>query len=270
MIISPNLRFVFVHVHKCAGTSIETALATQLGVNDLVIGSTEEGEKQKAFFADLLKLRKHSSAQEALAVLGETRWKSFFTFGFVRHPVDRLRSLYAYAKGLAERNPLSPEEQAALAATGELPARGPFKFKAVQSALMSPSFDAFVRNPRTWQDAGAKPQWHSLCDDAGVVLVDMVGKVEKISDDWARVQKKLKFNAPLGLQNKSPAVTADELSPEAWIQIRKHYLRDFKIFGYTVPQQVVQAGPKAGTKPQGAKANAPATGKAQGSGAAAA
>ena len=163
MIISPNRRFVFVHVHKCAGTSIETSLADVLGVNDLVIGSTADGEKHKTFFFELLKLRKHSSAAEGREVLGEARWKTYFTFAFVRHPVDRLRSLYAYARGLAARNPLDAEEAAAFRASGALPARVPYKFKAVQAAFTAKDFDAFVRNPRVWQDAGAKPQWQAVC-----------------------------------------------------------------------------------------------------------
>lgn len=247
MIISPNRRFVFVHVHKCAGTSIETSLAEVLGVNDLVIGSTADGEKHKTFFFELLKLRKHSSAAEAREVLGEARWKTYFTFAFVRHPVDRLRSLYAYARGLAARNPLDANEAAAFRANGALPARVPYKFKAVQAAFTAKDFDAFVRNPRVWQDAGAKPQWQAVCDAEGEQLVDFIGKVEHIDRDWDKVAKRLKISATLGVQNKSPQVDPQDLSPEAWALIRKHYLRDFKLFGYAVPPDLAAA------KPPGAK-----------------
>lgn len=248
MIISPNRRFVFVHVHKCAGTSIETALASTLTVNDFVIGSTADGERNKAFLNELIALKKHSSAAEALKVIGEARWKTLFTFGFVREPVDRLRSLYAYARGLAERSPLTPEEAKALAESDTLPQRTPYKFKAVQSAVASPDFDAFVRNPRTWQDAGAKAQWTSLCNEEGELLVNFVGKVEHIDRDWEKVQKRLQITAELGVQNKSPNLKVDELSPAAWVLIRKHYLRDYRMFKYPVPAGVAALAPPKAAK----------------------
>ena len=44
MIISLNRRFVFVPIHKCAGTSVEVALGKLLRHNDVVIGPTKRGE----------------------------------------------------------------------------------------------------------------------------------------------------------------------------------------------------------------------------------
>lgn len=248
MIISPNRHFVFVHVHKCAGTSIEMALSSRLTVNDLVIGSTEDGERNKSFFSQCIRLKKHSSAQDAQQILGESLWKTYFTFGFVREPVDRLRSLHSYALGLASRSPLTDAERQALSSSGKLPNRAPYKFKAVQSAVTSKDFDAFLRNPLTWQDAGAKPQWQSLCDTDGGLIVDFVGKVEHMDRDWPKVQKRLNLDVTLGTENRSSATSksSPDLSPEAWKQLRKHCLRDYRIFKYPVPapiQALVSAKP---------------------------
>jgi len=254
MILSPNRRFVFVHVHKCAGTSIEVAMAPLLGVNDLVIGSTVDGEKHKKLLGDMVGLQKHSSAAAVLRVIGAERWQHFYTFGFVRHPVDRLYSLYTYALGLLERKPMTLDESETFARTGVWPDRPPYRFKAAQAAFCSPTFDTFLLDPRCWQDDAAKPQWRSLCDEHGVRLVKFVGHVERINKDWHKVQQRLDISAPLGVQNQSlgtgaapaparPAKTAaphrswheDDLSPHAWALIKRHCLRDFRLFGYALP-----------------------------------
>ncbi|GAA0741981.1 sulfotransferase family protein [Ideonella azotifigens] len=253
MILSLNRRFVFVHVHKCAGTSIEVALAPLLAANDLIIGSTSEGEKHKKLLGEMVGLHKHSGAAAARALIGAERWKNFYTFGFVRHPIDRLYSLYTYALGQLERKPMTLTEAEAYALNGALPDRPPYCFKAAQAAFASKNFDAFLRDPRCWQDDGAKPQWQSLCDEHGQRLVKFVGHVERIDKDWQKVQNRMGITAPIGVQNKSlgtgqeaapqPIKVAaprrgwheDDLSSLAWAMIKRHCLRDFRIFGYTLP-----------------------------------
>jgi len=232
MIISPNRRFAYVHIHKCAGTSIEIALASQLGVNDLVIGSTPEGERLMPFLTQLTGLRKHSTAAEARAVLGAEIWDGLYTFAFVRHPVERLRSLYTYALATAGKRPLNGPEAAALAAHGSFPKRPPYRYKAVQAASLVADFDGFVRHKLTWQDPGARPQWQSLCDDSGQLLVNFVGKVERIDSDWAQVEARLGLRMTLPRSNQSHSAGAGALTDEARARLAGEYARDFEMFGY--------------------------------------
>jgi hypothetical protein len=42
MIVSHTHKFIFVHINKCAGTSVTKALLPYLGENDLVLGFTNE------------------------------------------------------------------------------------------------------------------------------------------------------------------------------------------------------------------------------------
>jgi hypothetical protein len=233
MIISLNKRFVFVHIHKCAGTSIEVALAKPLRHNDIVLGSTKSGEKYQEFFKRTIGLNKHSTALEARQFLGEALYPKFFKFGFVRHPVDRLHSLYSYALRLAHDAELTDEERRAQQAGGQWPDRPPFRYKAVAAALESRSFSDFALHPLTWADAGAQPQWQSLCNAQGELIVDFVGKVESIEEDFAQVCAKLEVNVPLEVRNSSvEKKSALELSPLALTTVRERFARDFDLFGY--------------------------------------
>jgi len=235
MIISPGRRFVFVHLHKCAGTSIEVALAAHLGVNDLVLGSTPEGEAQQAFFKQLTGLDKHASAQQAMDALGAAAWRDMYSFSFVREPIGRLRSLYTYALGLAKARPLTAAEQADLAATGRYPNRQPFRYKAVQSAVVSPDFSAFVLNPLTWEDPGAQPQWQGVCDADGQLLVNFVGRVEDMAQDWPVIEHRLGLAMPLGTENRSHVDRNVELTDAARQLLATRLARDFELFGYPPP-----------------------------------
>jgi hypothetical protein len=233
MIISLNKRFVFVHIHKCAGTSIEVALAKPLRHNDIVLGSTKSGEKYQEFFKRTIGLNKHSTALEARQFLGDALYPKFFKFGFVRHPVDRLHSLYSYALRLAHDAELTDEERRHQQAGGQWPDRPPFRYKAVAAALESRSFSDFALHPLTWADAGAQPQWQSLCNAQGELIVDFVGKVESIEEDFAQVCAKLEVNVPLEVRNSSvEKKSALELSPLALATVRERFARDFDLFGY--------------------------------------
>ena len=233
MIISLNRRYVFVHIHKCAGTSIEVALAKSLRHNDIVLGSTKSGEKYQEFFKRSIGLNKHSTALEARGFLGETLYAKFFKFAFVRHPIDRLHSLYSYALKLAHDAELSDEERQHFNAHGKWPDRPPFRYKAVAAALESSSFSDFALHPLTWADAGAQPQWQSVCNANGHLIVDYVGKVESIEQDFAQVCERLEVTVPLEVRNSSTEKkSAQELSPLALTTVRERFARDFELFGY--------------------------------------
>ena len=90
MIVCHSRRFVFVHIHKTAGESITSALSPSLVDGDWEV----RGKVQPTINGTVL--RKHSTALEALHALGPELWEQYFTFGFVRHPIDRVLSLYRY------------------------------------------------------------------------------------------------------------------------------------------------------------------------------
>jgi hypothetical protein len=92
-IVRPRLqdRFVFVHINKTGGSSIEKALGLRF---------------------------EHKTALEKVEELGRSTWDARFTFSFVRSPWDKVVSHYAYRlktnqTGLAESRMSFPDWVAA-------------------------------------------------------------------------------------------------------------------------------------------------------------
>ena len=50
MILGKHKHFIFIHLEKCGGTSVENALAPYLLWDDIIMGSTHFGEQLQAFY----------------------------------------------------------------------------------------------------------------------------------------------------------------------------------------------------------------------------
>ena len=91
MIISPSKNFIFIHLEKCGGTSIESTLEPHLYWSDMILGSTDFGEGMQQLYyerysrkeVNKYKLWKHSTAKDINAFVGNDEWKTSTNYGYV-------------------------------------------------------------------------------------------------------------------------------------------------------------------------------------------
>ena len=100
-------------------------------------------------------------------------WARYYKFGFVRNPWDRATSLYERHVG---------------------------KSKGRKQKTMS--FEEFIEWMKYASSSCRHPVPHRyqldwFVDPSGDVLVDFIGKFERLDDDWATVAAKLKIDTPL-------------------------------------------------------------------------
>lgn len=222
MIISNSRRFIFVHVLKTGGTTVCAALDPFLRWNDVVLGGTEFGERMNGPYRERFGLRKHSTAQEIRAVVGDATWSSFFTFAFVRHPYARAVSFYRWLGRTLEKHPEPTAPQRA--------------WPSMQAFVESRDFSGFIRHEKFLTSAAALSQCATVGDEAGRVLVDFVGRLEDLESGMRTVSERLGLDLkPLGRHNPSGAdrPVAELLSrDEDFAYLERLYLSDFAAFGY--------------------------------------
>lgn len=240
MILSFTRNFAFVHIHKCAGRSIEAALAPCLAGNDFLFELTPDllppdgkaAAKWSAIARTNLGLSMHSTAAAMQRFTGPGRWQRLFRFAFVRAPVDRLHSLYRYCLDRIAKAPMTDEEADRLSRLGLYPSRPPYNLRAVRATLESNSFSEFALHPETWRADGAKPQTRSLCAPDGTLLVEFIGRFEQLEQDWAKVQERLELEVPLPSINRTSSHASRALTDTAATYLRKRYEQDYLLLGY--------------------------------------
>lgn len=161
MIISHKYRFIFVHIHKCAGTSITRAVFPHLGADDVVLGCLPEQEKMHAESKKNGGLEKHSTAAHIQSMVDADTWREYFKFAFVRNPWDRLVSSYHWALNTNWDD-------------------GHGRIQAVKETA---DFEEYVLSPY----CNRKNCMDYVADDNGGFIVDFIGRYENLARDFANV-----------------------------------------------------------------------------------
>lgn len=236
MIISYEREFVFIHVYKTGGDSVAAALAPALSRQDVVLkGDFQQWIQQRTSATpEVLSLKKHSPARVVRGYLSAEKWDRFYTFAFVRHPISRAASLYSFAKKKSEeRQRLRPRSLWYRTPAGQR--IDPLRWPSVRAYEETDSFSAFLRHPLVEGAPAMQPQWLAVCDDSRDILVDFVGRFERLYEDFAVIQNRLDLRQThLPWRNSSGGGKAHQPSivDEDRELLAQRFQDDFSIFGY--------------------------------------
>lgn len=207
------LRAVFLHLPKTAGQSVRRVLAKRpfvlSDVKQATLGWSDDFTYRR--FAD------EGFARVIRAELGPEIWDRCFTFTFARNPWDRAVSAWRYldVPGGPGAGLTFPEFVDRVTSTAEP------RYSATDHAL----------NKFSWH---VEPQWPQLVGPAGELLVDFVGRVERLQADFDEACRRIGIPAV-----ELPHVNAtDRDGYEGYFdagtraRIGEHYAMDVEKLGY--------------------------------------
>ena len=234
MIISRSKNFIYIHLEKCGGTSIENALEPYLAWDDIIFGSTEFGtaiqvahmKRAIKYPSHMMALSKHSNAHQIKEYLGE-EYDSMYKFTTVREPVDLVYSLYFYAKKIVD-NYLFNENVKDLVhwAVNHMPQLWKsevYLLNYTLSEIDGKNINSFVKRMLKTNHSSIMPQLWRI--DNSVEIFD----ISNIDSRWPEILKKIGVDdIILEKENSSKRYKDIVMSDEAKRLIRKHFSVDYE------------------------------------------
>jgi hypothetical protein len=214
MILAKDKRFIFIHVPKAAGTSINSALSLHdvfFPVRKGDAAARTRHAEESGLPAAAAQLGEHATAKNFIAALGRDGFGAYYSFGFVRNPWDVAVSWFHYRL-------INPK----IAGHKDAEAAGTFE-KYVRRVLAAPDGQRWVGL-----------QYPFVVDDAGELAVSFVGRFESLSRDFGAVAARLDIaTLPLDHFNQSYHAAWPELYTRETFEI-VHALvdQDARLFGY--------------------------------------
>jgi hypothetical protein len=208
MLLSYQPGFLFVHIEKAAGSSIQDALLPWSGQK-----AKSHLRRRLALLGPInrigglyraLQFPEHAPASEVKSCLPPEVYDALFKFAFVRNPWDRLVSRYAHLLRSKER-----------------------RRHRVVSRMEK--FEDFVN----WEIQRRAFQHSYVTDHRGNQIVDFIGYYERLGEDFAKVCARLKLPAELPHANISPHRDyRSYYTPETRELVANKFKRDIELFGY--------------------------------------
>ena len=204
-LISHHKKFIFIHIYKTAGTSVTKSLlqhasfkdrlaydyfitAKLANVIDRTFNSWDNGKKW------LTGYHKHAQAREIQQYLGDFRFNEYYKFAFVRNSWDWLVSLYFYIR----RTETHINHHLANQLT----------------------FKEFLQ---FYLETNPPLQLDFLTDDKNNIIVDKIGRFDRLHQDFAEILKSIPIENNLGI---SPELKMVNISSNRSRNYQQYYDRE--------------------------------------------
>jgi hypothetical protein len=238
MIICHSRKFIFIHIHKTGGTSMERALDPYLEWNDLIVGSSPLGESIQGPFAHKFGLNKHSGVADIERVCGSRYINEYYTFSLVRHPVSRLCSMYNFVATILTkwaRNREIPLDKVEAHITPQVLKKKPgLGWASSRVYLSTRNFSEFIRHDELRREPGYRLQVSSLVGLRERVVRAHVFRLEDRASWLDTLAARLGTTPDFPHENESELklIDPDSVSPEDRAYIASEFREDYDVLGY--------------------------------------
>lgn len=234
MIISNSKNFLYIHLEKCGGTSIEYALKPYLDDKDIFISSLDFGDFDvEKYYMNNYNLWKHTPARQIKEYLND-KWDIFYKFATVRNPTEIMISLYYYNKDFFDKNNIYGFNDVEynenlnnnfIIQNNKLITSSTHSLYFAQSILDNTHINGFIDKTIKNNDYSVSSQIDRL--DPNVEIFD----ISQINDKWTYILKKIKMptNIPLKQLNKSTRPDNVVLNLNSINLIYERFYNDYQI-----------------------------------------